>query len=156
MLKKIAGLVFCVVISQLAGAIGSLATYPNLISWYAALEKSPLNPPNWVFGPVWGLLFTLMGIALWLVWEKRAEKNIKLGLTFFIIQLALNSLWSIIFFGWHQPLAAFIELIIFWAAILLTAVNFYKIRKSAGLILIPYLAWVAFAGYLTFSVWQLN
>jgi tryptophan-rich sensory protein len=152
-----------IVVSQLAGIIGSVFTISSISSWYAGIEKSALNPPSWVFGPVWTLLFLLMGIAAYLVWispvdpgdeEKRKNKRKALGI--FGIQLVLNAIWSVIFFGLQSPGAAFVELISLWFAIVATIIAFSKISRPAAWLLVPYVLWVSFAGYLNYSVWVLN
>lgn len=155
-MKKVGQFILAIIICQVAGGIGSLFTYPQIENWYQGIAKSNLNPPNSVFGPVWVTLFTLMGIALYWIWQKKDSKNFKLALIFFIIQLVLNSLWSIIFFGLQNPLLALIEMVFLWLFILLTIIYFYKIDKKAGYILIPYILWVSFAFYLNFEVFRLN
>lgn len=146
-------LIGCVVCTELIGNIGSLATFSQITTWYAALNKPGFNPPNGIFGPVWTLLYALMGVALSLV---LAEKDNKKAVILFAIQLALNVLWSFVFFGWHQPGWAFVEIVILWIAILATIIEFHKISKAAAWLMVPYLAWVTFASVLTFAVWQLN
>jgi len=149
-------LIIAVIVSELAGLIGSIFTVPAISSWYSALAKPALNPPDWIFAPVWNTLFVLMGIAAFLVWKKGLEKReVRIALLVFISQLILNSLWSFIFFGLHNPGAAFFELIILWLAILATIIIFHKISPKAAYLLIPYILWVTFAGYLNFSIWQL-
>lgn len=155
-MKKVGQFILAIIICQAAGGIGSLFTYPQIESWYQGIAKSNLNPPNSIFGPVWITLFTLMGIALYWIWQKKDNKNFKMGLIFFIIQLVLNSLWSIIFFGLQNPLLALIEMAFLWLFILLSIIYFYKIDKKAGYILIPYIFWVSFAFYLNFEVFRLN
>lgn len=147
-LKLILSLAVC----QLAGIIGSIFTANSIPNWYQTLEKPFLSPPNWIFGPVWISLYILMGISLFLVWKK---KN-KIALILFFIQLILNSIWSVIFFGFQRIDIAFAEIIILWIFILLTIVFFFKISKLAAWLLIPYILWVSFAGYLNFSIWQAN
>jgi len=123
--------------------------------WYALLVKPPLNPPGWIFGPVWTALYLLIGISGWLAWEgKREGKGI--AFTIFCAQLVLNALWTVFFFGLHQPLVAFADLVLLWIFILLNIIVFWKIRPLAGFLLLPYLAWVSFAGYLNFALWLLN
>lgn len=146
-----------IAISFLPSIIGSLVTTPNIPTWYAALNKPFFNPPSWVFGPVWTLLYLLMGIAAYLVWSKGYENNaVKYALTIFIIQLALNGLWSFLFFGQHWLLISFIEIVVLWLFILLTILKFYALSPIAGLLLIPYILWVSFASILNFSFWWLN
>ena len=135
-----------------AGFIGSLFS-PG--EWYQSLEKSSLTPPNIVFPIVWNILFILMGIAVWRVWERRSQ-GANYALLLFIIQLVLNMLWSYLFFGLQRPELALIEIIILWAAILATTIAFFKIEKIAGILLLPYLGWVSFAIYLNYSIYHLN
>ena len=150
-------LITAIVVAEFAGVVGVLFTEPEISTWYAGLLKPALNPPAWVFAPVWTTLFLLMGIAAFLVWEKGFSRfDVKFALGVFIGQLVLNSLWSIIFFGLHFPYGAFIELILFWFVIVFNAILFYRISKVAGWLFIPYIIWVAFAGYLNYSVWMLN
>jgi tryptophan-rich sensory protein len=150
-------LVIAVVVSELAGVIGSVFTVSSIPTWYALLQKPSFSPPNWVFGPAWTTLYFLMGVAAFLVWRHGFErKEVKTALAIFGGQLALNTLWSIIFFGLHDPFWAFIEIIILWLAILATMFAFYKISRPAAYLLLPYILWVSFAGYLNYSIWQLN
>lgn len=156
-IKNITKLVSSIVICQLAGIIGSFFTFPSITTWYAALEKPSFNPPNWVFSPVWITLFILMGVSLYLVWSEGIKtKYVKMALTLFGIQLSLNILWSIIFFGLKSPFFAFIEIVILWVAILATIFKFSKISRTAAYLLIPYLLWVSFAAVLNFSIWVIN
>lgn len=134
-----------------AAAIGSLATVVNIPTWYAGLEKPFFNPPNWIFGPVWTLLYTLMGISFYLVWNARPAKNKKQALLIYGLQLALNTLWSLVFFGLHSPWAGVIVILLLLASIIITVRLFWPISKTAAYLLIPYLAWVSFATLLT--VW---
>ena len=150
-------LIIAIVVSELAGIIGSIFTAPSIPAWYATLVKPALNPPSWVFGPVWTTLFALMGISAFLIWKKGLNhKGVKTALGIFIGQLFLNTLWSIIFFGLHSPALAFIEIIFLWLAILATIIAFAKISKSAAWLLLPYILWVSFAGYLNLMIWMLN
>ena len=161
-INNISKLVIAIVVSELAGITGSVFTTPSLAGWYAGLVKPALNPPSWVFGPVWTTLFALMGISAFLIWSSYAKasegekKGIKIALVIFISQLVLNILWSIIFFGLHNLGGAFIEIIFLWFAILATVIAFAKISKPAAWLLLPYILWVSFAGYLNYSIWQLN
>lgn len=150
-------LVFCIVICEGSGLIGSAFTAPSIPGWYANLTKPALNPPSWVFGPVWTLLYLLMGIALFLVWQSpKKNKHRKPALILFAIQLALNAIWSPIFFGAQNTGAAFVVIIMLWVAILITMVSFFKVNRSAAYLLIPYIAWVSFASYLNAGIWILN
>lgn len=149
--------IIAVVVSELAGIIGSFFTTPSIDGWYASLVRPEFAPPNWIFGPVWTTLFTLMGIAAFLVWKKGLDnRDVRIALGIFIIQLVLNTLWSIIFFGLQSPGIAFVEIIILWIAILLTILKFAKISKPAAWLLLPYILWVSFAGYLNYYFWVLN
>ncbi len=139
-----------------AGAIGAAFTFSAIPVWYAGLNKPWFNPPAWVFGPAWTALYVLMAVALYSVWVKKEFSKAKNAYFLFSIQLVLNALWSIIFFGMKSPGLAFLEIIFLWLAIGLTAKEFYKISKPAAYLLLPYLAWVSFAALLNFSVWTLN
>lgn len=155
--KNITKLIFSIIICQLAGIIGSIFTYPAVKGWYATLQRPFFSPPNWVFGPVWILLYILMGISLYLVWKKGLKnKNVKTGLYLFGFQLVLNAIWSLLFFGLKNPFYAFLEIIILWFAIALTIYQFWKINKKASYLLIPYIAWVTFAAILNFYIWRMN
>lgn len=153
-------LVASIFICQLAGIIGSFFTISSVSTWYITLNKPIFNPPSWIFGPVWTVLYLSMGISLYLIWNKYSNKsksnNSKLALTFFVIQLFLNALWSILFFGLKSPLLAFIEILFLWVAILLTLIYTFKISKLGSYILIPYLLWVSFAAVLNFFIFYLN
>jgi len=150
-------LIVCILICQLAGIVGSIFTISSIATWYINLEKPFFTPPDFVFGPVWITLFILMGISLYLVVRKGLKnKEIKLPLTLFSIQLILNTLWSIIFFGLQEKFYGFVEIIILWISILATIISFYKISKRASLILLPYIIWVTIATLLNYYVWLLN
>jgi benzodiazapine receptor len=154
---KIVRLVIAILIPLVAGFLGSIFTMPSIPTWYAAINKPAWNPPNWIFGPVWTILFILMGIALWLIWEKGLDKiQVRTAVNIFSAQLVLNIVWSLLFFGLHSPLWAFIEIIALWLMILWTIIAFYRLDKTAGLILIPYILWVSFASFLNFTVMRLN
>jgi len=150
-------LVIAIVVAELAGIIGSVFTAPSIPTWYAELAKPALNPPAWIFGPAWTTLYFLMGVAAFLVWRRGLErKEVKTALTIFGGQLILNTIWSIIFFGLHNPFWALIEIIVLWLAILATILAFYKISRTAAYLLLPYILWVSFATYLNYSIWMLN
>lgn len=150
-------LIIAIIVSELAGIIGSVFTTPSITNWYAGIVKPPLNPPAWVFGPVWTTLFALMGIAAFLIWKKGLDhRDAKIALGIFLGQLMLNTLWSIIFFGLHSLSGALIEIIFLWFAILVTIIMFAKISKPAAWLLIPYILWVSFALYLNYMIWALN
>jgi tryptophan-rich sensory protein len=149
---KIFKLIISILICQLAGVIGSIFTASSISTWYSTLNKVSFNPPGWLFSPVWITLFLLMGISLYLVWIKKA----KTAMIFFGIQLILNVLWSILFFGLKNPLLALIEIFILLIFILLTIIKFYKISKITAYLLIPYILWVSFAIVLNFGIVLLN
>lgn len=146
------GLVVWIALPLLAGAFGS-QFQPG--PWFAQLDKPAWNPPDWVFAPVWTTLYVLMGIAAWLVWD-RHRSAARGALTLFVVQLVFNAAWSWIFFGLQNPGLAFAELVILWALIVWTVVLFWKARRAAGLLLLPYLAWVSFAAVLNFTIWRMN
>jgi len=155
--SKILKLIISILICQGAGAIGSLFTSPAISTWYATIQKPSFNPPNWIFAPVWILLFLLMGLSLYLIWSNGFKrKGTKIAISIFFVQLILNILWSILFFGLQSPLFAFIEIIILWFAILLTIISFYKVSKIAAYLLMPYIIWVSFASVLNFSILIIN
>lgn len=139
-----------------SAGIGSFFTDPSIPTWYASIQKPWFNPPNWIFGPVWTLLFTMMGVSLYLIWVNGFNKKTIPALSVFGIQLILNTLWSILFFGLMSPFYAFVEIIFLWLAIALTIKEFLKISRNAGLLLVPYIVWVSFASVLNFYVWILN
>lgn len=154
---NIVKLAVAIIICELAGIIGSLFTAPKIATWYSALNKPSFNPPSWIFGPVWTALFFLMGVAAYFIWEKLAsDKRARGALVIFGVQLALNILWSVLFFGMKNPLYALIEIIVLWVAILASIIAFNKIDKKAAYLLLPYILWVSFAAFLNFSIWRLN
>lgn len=179
-MKNFFRLIICIAICELAGFIGAIFTTPEIGTWYRTLVKPVLNPPSWVFGPVWTTLFALLGIALFLVWQRqwRVRNQITLKtrkawnpyseqlwkgrwqrfnvIAIFVAQYILNILWSYAFFDQHAPSIAFLVLVALWISIVYLIVNFYRISKLAAWLLVPYLAWVTFAGYLNFAIWMLN
>ncbi|MDD1645605.1 MAG: tryptophan-rich sensory protein [Methanomicrobiales archaeon] len=151
--KLIASILICF----LAAAIGSIFTSPQIGGWYAGLEKPWFAPPNWVFGPVWTTLYLLMGIALFLVWRKGLERpDVRQGVILFGVQLAFNAAWSLIFFGLQSLFAGLVCIVILWVLILATLIQFWKIDRIAGTLLIPYIAWVSIATCLNYAIWVLN
>ncbi len=150
-------LIVAIAVSELAGAVGLFFTVSSIPGWYADLLKSSLTPPNWLFGPVWTLLYIIMGSAAFLVWKRGINyRGARLALAVFTGQLILNAGWSFIFFGLHKPFWSLIEISGLWLAIVATGVLFYRISRPAAYLLIPYLLWVAFAAYLNYLVWYLN
>jgi translocator protein len=146
-----------IVACNLAGSIGSIATYPNIPGWYATLQKPFFTPPNWLFGPVWTTLFTLMGISLFIIWEKTGlRKKGTAAFRAFLLQMGLNILWSFLFFGMRSPLYGLIGIIPMWLAILYMILQYWKIDRRAAWMMVPYIAWVTIATALNFSVLLLN
>ena len=175
LIKLLASIIIC----ELAGVVGSISMSDAINTWYRKLNKPGFSPPDWIFGPVWTILFVLMGVSLYLVWSKKWEVKNKPGqnkkawkgltqkfysgqwkkaniILIFVLQLALNVLWSIVFFGFHSPAVAFFELLMLWFAIIFTMVNFGRISMNAALLLAPYLFWVSFALILNYSIFVLN
>lgn len=151
-IKLIGSIIFC----NTVGVLGALVTNPRT-DWFINLNKPWFNPPSWLFGPVWTMLYTLMGISIYLIWkdgfftpERRTARAI------FILQLVLNSGWSYVFFGMQEIGMALVLIIAIWLAIITTIIAFYRVHKIAALLFIPYLLWVTFASILNFSLWQLN
>ena len=157
-MKTYSRILLCVAICLAVGYLSSITTQSSIKTWYPTIEKPIFNPPNWVFAPVWTMLFILMGIAAGLVWNKLESNKelVKKGLLFFTIQLLLNALWSYLFFGLNNVLLALIEIILLWLIIYETYHIFRQIDKKASYLLIPYLAWVGFATILTGSIFWLN
>ena len=138
-------------------AIGSLWTLPEIPGWYAGLAKPGFNPPNWVFGPVWTLLYGLMAVAAWQVWKRPTEgSGRRAALALFWVQLGLNLLWTLVFFHEHQIALALGAICVLWLAVLLTMAMFWRVRRSAGVLMLPYLLWVSFATALNAGIARLN
>ncbi len=155
--KSVIKLFSSVLICLGAGFIGSFFTTPQIAGWYQTLNKPTWNPPSWLFGPVWTTLFILMGIALYLVWQKAGHsKSARRATIFFLVHLLFNIFWSVLFFGLNNPFYAFLEIIVLWLMILTLIIWFFKLDKKAGSLLIPYLLWVSFASFLNYTIWQLN
>ncbi len=177
--NKILKCITAIIVSELAGIIGAVFTTPAIATWYATLAKPALNPPAWVFGPVWTILYALIGVSLFLVWKNdwRVVNVLSVGsgkawnklsqrlwtgdlqkvniIALFWVQWALNAAWSILFFGLHMPGAALFEIAVLWISIVYVMVNFWRVSKAAAWLLVPYILWVTFAGYLNFSIWYL-
>ncbi|MGC9517677.1 MAG: TspO/MBR family protein [Methanomicrobiales archaeon] len=154
---QIPKLITAVGLTLITGFIGSIFTFDSLTTWYITLNKPWWTPPNWAFGPIWTTLYILIGISAYLVWKKGLNRNdVKIALTVFGLQLILNLLWSVIFFGLKSILGGLIEILILWIVILINIILFYRISKAAGLLLIPYLIWVSIATYLNYSIYLLN
>ncbi len=148
---------FLIIVPLIVGSISGFFTSSGVKGWYAAANKPWFNPPNWIFVPAWAVLYLLMGIALFMVYQSVFNKEVKqVALTLFAIQLLLNFFWSILFFKMQQPGWAFAEIIIMWLAILLTIIWFGKISSGAAWLLVPYISWVSFAAFLNYAIWKLN
>jgi benzodiazapine receptor len=156
-LKHISKLAAAIVACLAAGAIGSIFTRTAIATWYTTLEKPPFTPPDWLFAPVWTLLYILMGVAAFLVWRMGSrDRQVRVALIVFLVQLVLNAFWSVAFFGLGSPLYGLIVISSLWVAILVTIVLFFRISKVSSILMWPYLLWVSFATVLNSSIWLLN
>ena len=153
--KQIVGLAAWLGVSLIAALIGSAASV-QAGPFYTELSRPAWAPPSWLFGPVWSVLYAMMGVAAWLVWREGGFRAARSALTLFLAQLALNALWTWLFFGWHRGALAFADILLLWALIVATLIAFGTIRPLAGVLLIPYLLWVTYAAALNYAVWQLN
>jgi len=147
------GLAVWLVVCFGAASVGALFQ-PG--AWYAGLQKPSWNPPSWVFAPVWSVLYGLMALAAWRVWQRGGFMSQRRALVWFLVQLALNAAWTPLFFGLHLPGLAFGEILLLWAAIAVTSRVFFQVERLAGWLLVPYLVWVGFAAVLNFTIWRLN
>jgi tryptophan-rich sensory protein len=155
--NKFGKLILSIGVCLLAGGLGTIFTIPSIPTWYATLIKPSFSPPNYLFGPVWTILYILMGISLYLIWKKGTKtQKVREALMLFGMQLFLNAIWSPIFFGAKNLFLSLIVIIFMWLFILRTILSFRKVDKTASYLLYPYLAWVSFASLLNFSVWMLN
>lgn len=157
-MNKIIKIILIVALCLLVGYFSGIETKSAIADWYPTLIKPSFNPPNWIFAPVWITLYVLMGIAAGLVWDRIdfEKETVRKALQFFSIQLALNAMWSYLFFGMKNPMLAGVEIIILWLMIYETYFIFSKVNKISGYLLIPYLLWVGFATVLNASIWWLN
>jgi tryptophan-rich sensory protein len=137
------------------GAAGS-AVFVSTDGWYASLRKPPWNPPSWIFGPAWTLLYVMMAVAAWMVWREGGWKPHERALKLFLSQWFLNALWTPLFFGMHRTGPALMEILALWSVLVATLVAFWRANKAAGALLAPYLAWVSFAAFLNFTIWRMN
>jgi benzodiazapine receptor len=144
------------VLTFAVAAIGGAVTAGSVHTWYPTLNKPAFNPPDWIFGPIWTALYLMMAVSAALAWSGARPGARRPAITWFLLQLALNLGWSLLFFGLHQVALAFGWLVLLWLAIAATIRCFWSISRPAGLLLIPYLAWVGFAGLLNFLIWRLN
>jgi benzodiazapine receptor len=156
-LNDIIKLIVSILACFAAAGIGSLFTFKAIPNWYAGLKKPPYTPPNWAFGPVWTILYILMGISVFIVWRKGLTTDgALLAFILFCIQLAVNAIWSIIFFGMKSKGGGVITIIVLWLLIVATMTASFRVSGWAGLLLIPYIVWVSIASYLNIGVWLLN
>jgi len=154
-LKQLIGLIVWLAISFVASGVGAIASI-RAAPFYGQLVQPEWAPPPSVFGPVWTLLYALMGIAAWLVWRAEGLRAARGALSFFLAQLAVNALWTWLFFAWHQGALALADIALLWVLVVATLVSFWRIRPLAGALLIPYLLWISFAAALNLSLWRLN
>ncbi|OPY53434.1 MAG: TspO/MBR family protein [Methanosaeta sp. PtaU1.Bin112] len=155
--NELFNLILCIAICEMAGIIGSQFTARTVTTWYPTLEKPWFTPPGSVISVIWIILFALMGLSLFLVWQERmSSKASRIALGVFALQLVVNVLWSYAFFGLQSPLAALAVIALLWLLILQCIIRFWHISKYAAVLLIPYILWVSFAAYLNYSLWRLN
>ena len=155
-MKKALQLVTCILLTMSIGGLSSYATMDGVTGWYTTLHKPSFNPPNYLFGPVWSLLYLLMGVSLSMILRAEKSPARSKAIAAFTVQLILNFFWSIIFFRFHAVGIALVEIVLMWAAILRMIIAFYRVNKSASLIQIPYIAWVSFASILNAAIFYLN
>lgn len=158
-MANIIKLIVSIALPLAAAGIGSYFTTPQIPGWYQGLEKPFFSPPNYLFGPVWTILYTLMGIAFYLIWKNNDQKkkiNKAKGTEFYFAQLFVNIFWSFAFFGLKSPLFGFIVILLLWFLIYKTIKTFYKVDKTASYLLYPYIAWVSFATILNLAIFILN
>lgn len=153
--KNILGLLVWLALCFIAAAIGGAASI-QAGPFYMQLLRPEWAPPPGVFGPVWSVLYAMMGVASWLVWRQAGFQAARTALLLFMVQLAVNTLWSWLFFGWHRGALAFADILLLWALIAATVITFWRVRPLAGALLLPYWLWVSFAAVLNYAVWQLN
>lgn len=153
--NQILGLAGWLLVCFAAAAAGALASV-NAGAFYAGLERPPWAPPGWLFGPVWTLLYAFMAVSAWLVWRAHGFARARPALALFLIQLAVNAVWTWLFFVWQRGDLAFAGIVLLWALVAGTLAAFVRLQYSAALLLLPYLAWITFAGVLTLAVWRLN
>ena len=156
-LLDIIKLIACIVVCEGAGIIGSIFTIRKIPTWYASIKKPKLRPPNWLFAPIWTTLYLLMGIAAFLILQQGLENTgVQIALAIFGVQLVLNGLWSVVFFGMESPLGGLVVIAALWAVILFSIIRFLPLSLVAGLLLVPYIIWVSIAAVLNISIYMLN
>ncbi|MEO0052595.1 MAG: TspO/MBR family protein [candidate division WOR-3 bacterium] len=156
MRRNLPKLLGSIVLPLIIGFAGSMFTRPSVDSWFATLKKPIFAPPNWLFAPAWTLLYIMMGIAFYLIWQQGYSVQLRLAFAVYALQLILNLLWSLFFFGLHSPLLGFADIVILWIVVLINIILFYRLRRAAGLLLIPYILWLTFASVLNLSIVLLN
>jgi tryptophan-rich sensory protein len=150
-------LIISIIVCQIPGILGGVITVTSIPAWYAYLEKPSLVPPNWSFSIVWTLLYLLMGIAFYIVWQKGwSVSQVKTAMSIFIVQLFFNFLWSYLFFGLQSPQLGLAGITLLWILIVVNIIQFYRISRPAGVLLVPYIIWVSFAAYLNYEIMILN
>lgn len=154
--RQIVGLAGFLMATFSAAAIGGWATSSSVGTWYQELAKPSWHPPDWIFGPVWTVLYVMMAVAAWLVWRSAGLWDARWPLLWFALQLVLNALWSILFFGFRSPGIALVEICLLWAAIAITSFQFAKRSSWAGWMMVPYLGWTTFAAFLNGTLWSMN
>ena len=154
--KDVIKLIVSIAVPLLAGGVGAVATTPAISTWYATLNKPWFTPPDWLFGPVWTLLYILMGLALFLVWRSPKSRTRDIGIALFAVQLAVNVVWSFAFFGLENTLYGVLTIIPLWVLIAATIFQFYKVSKGAAFLMVPYILWVSIATALNTAVYLLN
>lgn len=155
-MKNALALILLLALCFAVAGLGGYWTSSSVGDWYQTLRRPSWTPPDWLFGPVWTLLYAMMAVAAWLIWLRRAETGSTTALTLFAIQLALNLAWSGLFFALKNPAAGFADIILLWLAILATMIAFWRLSTPAGLLLLPYLLWVSYATALNFALWRMN
>ena len=155
-IRSTIGLIVWVSVCFGAALLGSIFTGRSVADWYVGLNKPDWTPPNWIFAPVWSLLYLMMALAAWLVWRKDGLAAAALPLRLFALQLALNVAWSAVFFGLQMPAAAFAEIVILWSLIAATVFAFWCVAPVAAVLMVPYLGWVTFAAALNLAIWRMN
>ena len=153
--RPILGLAGWLVLSFAAAGVGGLAS-ARAGAFYQELSRPAWAPPSSLFGPVWTVLYVLMAVAAWMVWRERGFAGARAALGLFLLQLVANALWTWLFFAWRQGAAAFVEILVLWVLIIATMLAFWRVRKLAALLLLPYFVWVSFASALTYAIWQRN
>ncbi len=153
--RRFVSLFIFVLLCLLIGAAGGLSTASSLKDWYVGLQKPPLNPPSWVFGPVWTTLYIFIAVAGWRIWGAASSDTRRLKMLY-VAQLFLNGIWSFLFFGMRQPLAGLVDIVLLWVCLVLLTTKTLRTDKIAGCLLVPYLLWVSFASYLNAALWWLN